>query len=117
MLTFNAPETGLRGEQLREELERAGYQGVRVTELRNDLGAAVLVEGFTATGNPVDDRSRPKIEGLLRAHTPAAPLPTHARRNLEDARLRQLQAKGFRNLSASEREDALELMLARLRVA
>lgn len=78
LITFPTPPA-IRGEQLRAELEAAGYQDVSVTEIAPVGGGAGMLQiaGRTAGGAPIDERSRQKIAGLLAAHRPR-PLPAPA---------------------------------------
>lgn len=52
------------GEQLAGELRSAGYRQVTV----NQHGTEVAVGGVTAAGFDIDERSRSRVEQVVRAH-------------------------------------------------
>lgn len=65
MLKFPLPPIDrFSGDQLRGELERAGYRNVIVGQHGHD---ELWIEGST-NGHPLDERSRPKVEAIVAAH-------------------------------------------------
>lgn len=54
----------LNGTQLARELRAAGYSGVSVVQVNGDIE----VDGLTANGAGIDERSRSKVEAVVAAH-------------------------------------------------
>lgn len=117
-LTFPAP-ADIAGDQLKAEIEKAGYKDVRVLyrpameaveadpatdrPAQKAIPAEIEVNGTTASGSPIGEASSNKILGVVKSHRPAPAVKP--RRTALAERIRGGQA------TAAERDEALAMLL------
>lgn len=98
MLTFPKP-AALHSPTLERELSTAGFQG-QVTDMGD--GTIRVTE--------VDDPDRDAVQSVIDAHVPPAPPVEVTSRQ----RLRELKAKGWQNLTATEKQEVAQRVLEAL---
>ena len=110
MLVFPCP-SAIHGDNLAAELAAAGYSSVTV----GLVGEELEVQAHTASGNPIDERSRDSIQAVIDAHT-GQPTEEELRpttlRTRADAALVDLRTirDSSGNLSSAQLSNAVRLM-------
>jgi hypothetical protein len=107
-LVFERPDP-LNTTFLVEELEDAGYQGISffIQDEDADGNREWGVNALTATGEPIDERSRNAIQAVFDAHT-GAPPPEVQTAMEADQQMQNLRAKALAVYRGEDQFTALQ---------